>query len=91
MGNDTNKNSSGVKDKVKRLVALTGAIILALMYILTLVFAITDNPETMSMFKAALILTVIVPIFLYAYQLVYRVVKGAGYSGPVVEKDDSNN
>ncbi|MDO4189397.1 MAG: hypothetical protein Q4D29_10455 [Lachnospiraceae bacterium] len=61
--------------RIKRIFALVGAVVLVCMYVLTLVFAITDNPETMSFFKASAVLTIVLPILIYAYQLVYRVIK----------------
>lgn len=76
--NNNVEGKSNVLNKVKRVFALAGAVLLALMYIMTLVFAVTDNPETMTMFKASLILTIILPIFLYAYQLTFRVLKSMG-------------
>lgn len=64
--------------KVKRIFALILAVLLVCMYAATLVFAITDNVNTMSFFKASVALTIIVPVLLYAYQLVYRVVRSFG-------------
>lgn len=64
--------------KVKRILALSGAVILALMYVLTLIFAIADNPATMSYFKASVALTIAVPVMIYGYQLVYRVLSDFG-------------
>lgn len=61
--------------KIKRILALTGAVVLVLMYVVTLVLAITDNANTMNYFKASVTLTVAVPILIYGYQLVYRVLK----------------
>lgn len=63
------------KVNIKRILALIGAIVLGLMYVITLVFALTDNPETMSFFKASVALTIILPVLIYAYQLVFRVLK----------------
>lgn len=73
-----NKNADKFQN-VKRIIALIGAGLLALMYIVTLVSAIVDNPATMSYFKASVTLTIFIPVFIYAYQLVYRVIKS--YSG----------
>lgn len=67
-----------MKDKIRRILALFGAVILAVLYILTLVFALTDNPATMSFFKASVTLTIAVPVLIYAYQLVFRVLKSYG-------------
>lgn len=86
---ENKKKENKILDKAKRVFALVGAVLLALMYILTLVFALSDNPETMSLFKASLVLTIILPVFLYGYQLVYRVLKNAG-NNPV-RMEDTNS
>lgn len=72
------KNNSGKKNTGKRILALILAVILVLLYVMTLIFAITDNENTMSFFKASVALTIIVPVLLYAYQLVFRVLKTLG-------------
>ena len=59
--------------KAKRILALLGAIILVLMYISTLVFALIGSPTAYSLFKASIACTVFLPVMLYAYILVYRV------------------
>ncbi|WP_049727703.1 hypothetical protein [Dorea sp. D27] len=70
--------------KIKRIIALTGAVLLAGMYISTLVFALLDRSETMGLLKASIVCTIILPVLLYAYTLVYKITKG-DESG----KDDS--
>ena len=63
---------------VKRVLAMILAVALVLLYLSTVFFAITDNPKTMSFFKASVALTILVPVLLYAYQLVFRVMKSLG-------------
>ena len=75
------------KMNFKRVMALIGAVILACMYVATLVFAIIDDPKTMSFFKASVALTILVPVLLYAYQLVFRVTKSLSEGN----KDSSDN
>lgn len=77
--------------KIKRILALIGAVILAVLYILTLVFAIFDNPATMSYFKACVTLTIFIPVLIYGYQLVYRVLRdyGAKNAKQDTEKNDT--
>lgn len=70
-----------INDKLKRILAIVAVVILVLMYVVTLVFAITDNAATMSMFKASLAITMFVPIFIYANQLIYRLLKGKSDEG----------
>ena len=55
---------------LKRLLAVLGSILLASMYILTLVLSLTDHSKAGNMLMASLLGTVIVPILLYAFELV---------------------
>ena len=71
---DTNIKENG-KLRVKRIFALILAVLLVCMYAATLVFFFFFNVKTMSFFKASVALTIIVPVLIYAYQLVYRVVR----------------
>lgn len=60
--------------KVKRILALAGVILLALMYASTLVFALLDRSESMGLLKASVACTILVPVLLYAYILIYKLV-----------------
>lgn len=64
-----NKGDYDVKN-LKRLLAVLGSILLASMYILTLVLSLTDHSKAGNMLMASLLGTVIVPILLYAFELV---------------------
>lgn len=59
--------------KIKRVFALISAILLAGMYLSTLVFALMKNENASNMLMASIICTVIIPVLLYAYTLMYRV------------------
>ena len=61
--------------KIKRILALIGAILLFCMYASTLVFAFIDHSASMGLLKASIACTIILPVLLYAYTLVYRVTK----------------
>ena len=61
--------------KLTRVFALIGAILLAGLYICTLVFAVIDSAYTSDLLKAAIASTIILPILLYAYILIYRLAK----------------
>jgi cell shape-determining protein MreD len=61
--------------KIKQILALIGAILLACLYLATLVFAITDNSKTMNVFFASVVATVLIPVLIWAYTLIYRLVK----------------
>lgn len=61
--------------KLKRILAIIGVIILAGMYILTLVFSLIRGEMAWDLFKASIYCTLIIPIFLYAYILIYKYLK----------------
>lgn len=63
--------------KMKRFLALFGAILLFALYGSTLFFAFTDHSAAMGMLKASIACTIIIPVLLYAYTLVYKNVKGS--------------
>ncbi|MGN1164840.1 MAG: hypothetical protein ACI4S2_00245 [Lachnospiraceae bacterium] len=64
--------------KSKRILALIGAILLIGMYACTLIFALIGSENATSLLMASIACTIIVPVFIYAYMLVYRVLKGRG-------------
>lgn len=59
-------------EKIRRILAACGAVLLLTMYGSTLFFAITDHSQTMGLLKASIACTFIIPVLLYAYTLVYR-------------------
>lgn len=69
-------------DRFKRFFALFGAVLLAGMYLSTLVFALMDSPAASGLLKASVAATILIPVLLYAYILVTRLLKN--------RKDDSD-
>ncbi len=61
--------------KLKRILALAGVIFLVLLYLITLILAITDHSDSMRMFQASVVATVIIPALLWAYSFIYRLLK----------------
>ena len=61
--------------KIKRKVALLGVIILVGLYLATLILAFVDPTEAKNWRKAAVVCTIIIPVFFYAYLLIYRNLK----------------
>lgn len=57
----------------KRILSAIGAILLFGMYASTLLFAFIDHSKSMGLLKASIACTVILPVLLYAYTLVYRI------------------
>ncbi|MCD8294597.1 MAG: hypothetical protein LUE27_05075 [Clostridia bacterium] len=67
--------------KVRQIIAIVGVVLLVALYISTLVLAITDNSSTMNMFMASVVATIVVPVMLWIYSSIYKMLKG---------KDDGN-
>lgn len=64
--------------KMKRISAITGVIILVGLYLLTFISALFTTPATAGLFKVSVFCTVFIPLMLYAYLLVYRLLKNKG-------------
>lgn len=62
-------------DKIKRILALVGAFFLFGMYAATLLFAFIDHSASQGLLKASIACTIILPVLLYAYTLVYRLTR----------------
>lgn len=60
---------------MKRIFALIGAVILVSLYITTLVCAIINSPASIQLFKASIAMTILIPVLIFGYRLVYRVLK----------------
>lgn len=65
--------------KLKRVLALGTAALLILLYLSTLVFSLMNGQVAQGLFKASIFCTVAVPVLIYAYMLIYRVLKGRGH------------
>ena len=61
--------------KTKRILAMIGVILLVLLYLSTLVFAILGK-DFMNWLMAAVVSTVILPVLIWAYTFVYKLLKG---------------
>ncbi|MFP3153258.1 hypothetical protein LQZ18_02280 [Lachnospiraceae bacterium ZAX-1] len=62
--------------KAKRITAILGVIILIALYLSTLVFALLGE-EFIKMLMAAVGATIVIPVLLWAYTLIYRLRKDA--------------
>lgn len=62
--------------KIKRIVALIGALILIGLYLLVLILGITASPATKGVLMAAIGCTIVLPCLLYAMMLIARVLGG---------------
>ena len=61
--------------KVKQILAIIGIVFLVLLYLSTLICAIIDRTETMRLFQASVMATVIIPVLLWAYSFIYKLIK----------------
>ena len=60
---------------MKRILAILGVILLAGLYVSTLIFAFIGSELAFTLLKASILLTIIVPGLLYAMILVYNYLK----------------
>ena len=61
-----------MKNKIKRILAIAGVVLLAGLYLATLIFALIDSPWAFDIFKVCIGFTVVIPVLLYVYFLFYR-------------------
>lgn len=61
--------------KAKRILAAIGAVLILALYGSTLIFALLDIEGSENLLMAAVASTIILPVLLYAYTLVYRVLQ----------------
>ena len=60
---------------VRRILAIIGVLLLLALYGSTLIFALIGNPDSMLLFRAAVIATVIIPVLIWAYTFIYKLLK----------------
>ncbi|MCC2253735.1 hypothetical protein LKD70_04670 [Ruminococcus sp. CLA-AA-H200] len=73
---------------IKRILALIGAVLLIVLYLSTLVFALTDSPAATGLLRASIAATILVPVLLYAYILVARLIKDRSRDDDVPDSSD---
>ena len=61
--------------KTKQVLAIIGIILLVSLYVITLICAITDNTSTMQVFMASVFATVVIPVMIWAYSFIFRLIK----------------
>lgn len=57
---------------MKKIMAIAGALLLLALYVTTLVLALTDNPDTMNAFHASIYCTIVIPVLIWAYTFIYK-------------------
>lgn len=62
---------------MKRILAIGGVIILVSLYVLTFAMALLSNKKAYAnFFNASLYMTFIIPVLLYVYTMIYKLVHG---------------
>lgn len=72
MNNDKNTNDTPAQKKSVRILALVGVILLVALYGSTLIFALISSPHAFNLLMTSIVLTILVPVLIYTYQLIYR-------------------
>lgn len=75
-------------NKLKRILALLGVILLLAMYASTLVFALMDHPNAGGMLMGSIYSTIVIPVFLYAILLAAKVL---GKNSDAKTNEQENN
>lgn len=57
---------------IKQVLALLGAVLLAALYLCTLIFALSDSPLSYDLLKISVAATILLPVLLYVCILVAR-------------------
>lgn len=61
--------------KLKRFFAIAGIILLVGMYVATLIFYIIQGEMAAGLFRASLICTIVIPVFIYIYTMLFKNMK----------------
>ncbi|MDD6551640.1 MAG: hypothetical protein PUF16_07645 [Lachnospiraceae bacterium] len=61
--------------KLKQIFGMIAIVLLVFMYVLTLVFAAIDDPHTMTLFKASVAATVVIPVVLWVIRIFVKIAK----------------
>ena len=63
--------------KVKQILAILTVILLAGLYISSLVLAIIGSPQAMDWLKVSIYCTIVLPVLIWIYTFIYRMLKGS--------------
>lgn len=74
--------------KIKQIMAISGIILLVGLYLTTFILSITDNSESMKFFYASVYATVVIPVLIWAYTFIYKLVhKNSGQEEPETSEE----
>lgn len=63
--------------KIQRILSIIGIVLLVLLYLSTLVFAILGK-DFFPMFMASIVCSVMIPVLIWAYSFIYKLIKKHG-------------
>ena len=78
--------------KVRQILSMIGIVLLVSLYFITIVLALTDDPNTMNAFRASIYCTFLIPVLIWAYTFIYRLLKnnyGSDPSEHIPEQDST--
>lgn len=58
--------------KIRRIMAIVGVVLLIGLYITTLIAALLSSEASAGLFQASLFLSFVIPVIIYAYTLLYK-------------------
>ena len=61
--------------KVKQIFAIFAIVLLVGLYLSTLIFALIGSSDAMVLFKASIFSTVVIPVLIWAYSMIFRLLK----------------
>ena len=62
--------------RVRQILAWIGIIVIVGLYVFTIVLGLFGNENTVDLLKAAVVATIVVPVLIWAYTFIYKLVKG---------------
>ena len=77
-------------EKMKKIMAWAGILLLAGIYLTTFIIGLTGKAETKDLLMACIICTVLVPVIMYAMLLIARTLSGKNTIDPGEKKDPSD-
>lgn len=62
-----------MRKKSTRILAVIGIVLLVSLYVSSLIFALINHPVATTLLKISFVGTIVIPIMLYVYMMIYRV------------------
>ncbi|MCR5272367.1 MAG: hypothetical protein K6E13_05220 [Lachnospiraceae bacterium] len=77
--------------KIKRILAVIGIIILLGLYLSTLIFALIGSERALDYLKVSVYATIVVPVLIWAYMFVYKLMKGDENKPEIPSEDEKKD